>query len=63
MGQAETRRLTPEGAEAFIGDQGYDRKALVQALEARGMAAVIPPRSDRTGPRRKADGLVDQEPI
>lgn len=43
--------LTPEGAEALIGDKGYDSDALVQAVEARGMEAVIPPRSNRTEPR------------
>lgn len=43
--------LTPEGAEAFIGDKGYDSDALVQAIEARSMEAVIPPRSHRTEPR------------
>jgi IS5 family transposase len=48
IGQAETLlELTPEGAEAFIGDKGYDSDALVQAVEARGMEAVIPPRSNR----------------
>ena len=39
------------GAEAFIGDKGYDSDAFVQAIEARGMEAVIPPRSNRTEPR------------
>jgi transposase len=33
--------LTPEGAEAFIGDKSDDSDALVQAIAARGMAAVI----------------------
>lgn len=52
IGQAETLLgLTPEGAEAFIGDKGYDSDALVQAIEARSMEAVIPPRSHRTEPR------------
>ena len=52
IGPAETLRgRTPEGAEAVIGDQGYDRDALVQASAARGMEAVIPPRSNRTAPR------------
>lgn len=55
MGQAETLLgLTPEGAEAFIGDQGYDSDALVQAIQTRGIAAVIPPRSHRTAPRTVA---------
>ena len=61
MGQAETLlELTPEGAEAFIGDKGYDSDAHVQAIEARDMAAVIPPRSHRTEPR-KVDWFVYKE--
>ena len=61
MGQAEALLgLTPEGAEAFVGDQGYDRDALVQAMEARDMAAVIPPRSHRAKPR-KVDGFAYKE--
>ena len=61
IGQAETLLgLTPEGAEALIGDKGYDSDALVQTLEARGMEAVIPPRSNRTEPR-KIDGFVYKE--
>lgn len=52
IGQAETLLgLTPAGAEAFIGDKGYDSDALVQAIQTRGMEAVIPPRSNRTEPR------------
>ncbi len=52
IGQAEALlALTPEGAEAFIGDKGYDSDAPVQAIEARSMEAVIPPRSNRTGQR------------
>ncbi len=61
MGQAETLLgLTPEGAEAFVGDKGYDSDALVQAIESREMAAVIPPRSNRTEPR-KVDWFVYRE--
>ena len=61
MGHAETLLgLTPEGAEAFIGDKGYDSDTLVQAIEARGMAAVIPPRSNRTK-SRKVDWFVYKE--
>ena len=51
--------LTPEGAEAFLGDQG-DSDMLVPAIEARGMAVVIPPRRHRTAPR-KVDGFVYKE--
>ena len=52
--------LTPEGAEALIGDKGYDSDALVQAIAARGMTAVIPPRSHRTEPR-KVDWFIYKE--
>ena len=52
--------LTPEGAEAFIGDKGYDSDALVQAIEARGMEAVIPPRSNRKE-GREVDWFVYKE--
>jgi transposase len=34
-------------AEVVIGDKGYDSDALVQAVEAKGAEAVIPPRSNR----------------
>jgi transposase len=52
IGQADRwLELTPEGTEAFVGDKGYDSDALVQAIEARGMEPVIPPRSHRTTPR------------
>lgn len=52
IGQAETLlELTPEGAEALIGDKGYDSDTLVQAVEARDMEAVIPPRRHRKAPR------------
>ena len=52
--------LTPAGVEAFIGDKGYDSDTLVQAIEARGMAAAIPPRSNRTK-SRKVDWFVYKE--
>ena len=52
--------LTPAGAEAFIGDKGYDSDTLVRAIEARGMAAVIPPRRHRTK-SRTVDWFVDKE--
>ncbi len=61
IGQANTLLgLTPEGAEAFVGDKGYDSDVLVQAVEARGMEAVIPPRGHRKE-RRKVDGFVYKE--
>ena len=61
IGQADTLLgLTPQGAEIFVGDKGYDSDALVCAIEARGMEAVIPPRSNRNNPR-KVDGFVYKE--
>jgi len=52
--------LTPEGAEALIGDKGYDSDAFVRAIEARDMDAIIPPRSNRTEPR-EVDWFVYKE--
>ncbi len=61
IGQADTLLgLTPAGAETFIGDKGYDSDALVQAIEARGMTAVIPPRRHRTE-LRKMDWFLYKE--
>lgn len=37
---------------ALIADKGYDADAFVQAIEAGGAKAVIPPRSNRLNPRR-----------
>ena len=37
--------------DVAIGDKGYDSDALVEAVEARGAEAVIPPRSNRVEPR------------
>jgi transposase len=34
-------------AEVVIGDKGYDSDALVEAIEARGAEAVIPPKKNR----------------
>lgn len=36
---------------AVLGDKGYDSDAFAQAVEGRGAAVVIPPRSNRTSPR------------
>jgi len=38
-------------AEHVIADKGYDSSALVEAIEAGGAKAVIPPRSNRKEPR------------
>jgi len=35
----------------FIGDKGYDSDPFVERLEQRGIAVVIPPRSNRNNPR------------
>ena len=52
IGQAEALlELAPEEAEALGGDKGYDCDALVEAVKARGMAVVIPPKANRTEPR------------
>ena len=37
--------------EAVLGDKGYDSDAFAAAVEARGAAVVIPPRSNRKTPR------------
>jgi len=59
--QADTLfELTPEGAKAVVGDKGYDSDALVRAIEARGMEAIIPPRSNRNSPR-KVDWVAYKE--
>jgi transposase len=34
-------------AEVVIGDKGYDSDAVVQAIEAKGAEAVIPPKKNR----------------
>ena len=36
---------------AVLGDKGYDSDAFAKAVEARGAAVVIPPRSNRKTPR------------
>ena len=38
-------------AEVVIGDKGYDSDALVEAIEARGAEAVIPPKKNRKAQR------------
>lgn len=37
--------------EAVVADKGYDKDALVEAIEARGAEAVIPSRKNRTEQR------------
>lgn len=37
-----------------MGDQGDDSDAIIQAVEARGIEAIIPPRSHRSEPRKVA---------
>ena len=38
--------------KAVIADKGYDADALVETLEKRGVAPVIPPKANRTEPRK-----------
>jgi transposase len=38
-------------ADGVIADKGYDANHFVEAIEEKGAAAVIPPRSNRTHPR------------
>ena len=52
VGQADALlQLTPAGAEALLGDKGYDSDTFVYAIQERGMQAVIPPRRNRIAPR------------
>ena len=46
IGQAETL-LADHRPEAVIADKGYDKKALVAEIEARGAEAVIPTLANR----------------
>jgi transposase len=41
------RRIEGLPIEVVIGDKGHDSDAVVQAIEAKGAEAVIPPRSNR----------------
>ena len=43
-----------------MGDKGYDRDAFAKAVEDRGAAVVIPPRSNRKTPR-EYDPVVYKE--
>lgn len=46
IAQAE-ELLADHRPEAVIADKGYDKKALVEVIEARGAQAVIPTQKDR----------------
>jgi transposase len=50
IAQAE-ELLAEHRPEAVIADKGYDKKALVERIEARGAEAVIPTRKGRKGQR------------
>ena len=39
------------GAEAVLGDKGYDANTLVERIQNTGAEAIIPPRSNRKTPR------------
>ncbi|PPD40841.1 MAG: hypothetical protein CTY16_16895 [Methylobacter sp.] len=61
--QAQAQALlefAPEEAEALGGGKGYDRNALITTLKARGMAAVIPPKANRTEPRECGWGVYKE---
>jgi transposase len=61
VGQAQNLlQLTPAGAEALLGDKGYDCDAFEQAIRAKNMQPVIPPRSNRVAPR-ECDWFVYKE--
>ncbi len=53
-------------AEFIVADKGYDSNDFVEAIEASGATAVIPPRSNRKAPREydkdiyKARNLVER---
>jgi transposase len=44
--------LGEHAPKAVIADKGYDSDELVDSIRARGAEAVIPPRSNRTKPRK-----------
>ena len=50
IGQAEAL-LADHEPDAVIGDKGYDGDDFVATVEARGAAAVIPPKKNRLEPR------------
>jgi transposase len=50
IGQAEAL-LAGHAPEVVIADRGYDKKALVEVIEARGAEAVIPTQANRAEPR------------
>jgi transposase len=50
IGQA-TELLADHEPDVVIGDKGYDGNAFVEAIEARGAEAVIPPKKNRLEPR------------
>jgi transposase len=47
-------------AEHVIADKGYDSSGLVEAIEAGGAKAVIPPRSNRKEPREYDEHLYKE---
>lgn len=50
-------------AEHVIADKGYDSSELVEAIEASGAEAVIPPRSNRKQPREYDDHLYKERSL
>jgi len=47
-------------AKNFIADKGYDANSVVEAIEAKGMTAVVPSKANRTV-KRVIDGHVYKE--
>jgi transposase len=59
IGQADTL-LAGHEPEVVVADKGYDKKALVAAIEARGAEAVIPTQANRAE-QRDVDGHLYRE--
>jgi transposase len=57
--QAPTLIERAEGLN-FLGDKGYDSNAVIEAIEKKGMVAVIPSKSNRKT-RREIDGHLYKE--
>jgi len=59
IGQAEAL-LADHQPEAVIADKGYDKQALVEAIESRGATAVIPTQANRAV-QREVDAHLYRE--
>jgi transposase len=54
------RLLGERSATAVLADKGYDADAMVRHMEASGAQPVIPPKANRTQPRRYDKTLYTQ---